>query len=191
MPRRAAALLACLLTSACALGLEPFVPDYARLPPDTFGDGGALDPDVRAVQQAQWAFADPGRTQGRPVEASRAAASMDYIAGQLNVSPRWANIPALTKQMLLQGRVEVRQALGVQPGTPSQEVVNRLAYASDALVAGDTAAAASALGGPVFAQPGDATLQRLTNLPYMQAANVSTMRAGNELFRPEGGSSRL
>ena len=190
MNRRAAALLACLLTSACAGGLQPFVADTARLPDATFG-GGVLDPDVRAVQQAQWAFADHGRTRNRPIEAIRAAAAMDYIAGQLNTSPRWVNIPALTKQMLLQGRVEVRQALGVQPGTPSQEVVNRLAYASDALVAGDTAAAASALGGPVFAQPGDATLQRLTNLPYMQAANVSTMRAGNELFRPEGGSSRL
>ena len=185
MPRRAA-LLACLLTSACAFGLEPFVPDYARLPPDTFGEG-VLDPDVRAVQQAQWAFADPGRTQGRPVEAIRAAASMDYIAGQLNVSPRWANIPALTKQMLLQGRVEVREALGVAPGAPSQEVVNRLAYAGNALTAGDTQAAETALGQPVFGQSGDVTLQRLANLPYLQAANVSTMRAGNELFRPEGG----
>ena len=187
MPRRAAALLACLLTSACAFGLQPFVPDYARLPPDTFGEGGALDPDVRAVQQAQWAFADPGRTQGRPVEAIRAAASMDYIAGQLYVSPRWSNISALTKEMLLQGRVEVREALGVAPGTPSQEVVNRLAYAGNALAAGDTQAAEGALGQPVFGQPGEATLQRLANLPYLQAANVSTMRAGNELFRPNGG----
>ena len=189
MNRRAAALLACLMTSACAGGPQPFVADTARLPPSTFG-GGVLDPDVRAVQQAQWAFADPGRTRDRPIEAIRAAASMDYIAGQLNTSPRWANIPALTKQMLLQGRVEVRQALGVQPGTPSQEVVNRLAYAGNALAAGDTEGAASALGAPVFAQPGNETLQRLSNLPYMQAANVSTMRAGNEVFRP-GGSLRL
>ena len=189
MNRRAAALLACLITSACAGGPQPFVADTAQWPTGAFG--GALDPDVTAVQQAQWAFAVPGRTHGRPLEAIRAAASMDYIAGQLNTSPRWANIPALTKQMLLEGRVEVRQALGVRPDTPSQEVVNRLAYAGSALAAGDTAAAETALGGPVFAQPGGATLQRLSNLPYMQAANVSTMRAGNELFRPEGGSSRL
>ena len=183
MPRRAAALLACLLTSACAVW-QPFVPDSARLPPSTFGAYGVLDPDVRAVHQAQWAFADPGRTQGRPIEAIRAAASIDYIAGQFYVSPRWASISALTKQMLLEGRGEVREALGVRPDTSSQELVNRLAYAGNALEEGNTNAAESALGGPVFAQPGNATLQRLANLPYLQAANVSTMRAANELFRP-------
>lgn len=186
---RHAALLACLLATACEGFPQPVVPDTARLAPGALGT--FADPDVTAVQQAQWAFADPGRTRNRPVEAARAAASMDYVAGKLYESPRWSYISALTKEMLLRGRVEVRAALGVQPDATSQQVVDRLTFAAHALEADDTEAAESALGGPVFAQDGAATLQRLANLPYMQAANVSTMRAGNELFGPGSGNSRL
>ena len=181
MDRRVAALLACLLPAACADGSQPFVADTAQLPAGTFG-GGFADADVRAVQQAQWAFADPGRTQGRPIEAIRAAASMDYIAGQLYTSPRWAHIGALTKEQLLQGRVEVRQALGVVPGTSSQAVVERLTSAGNALAAGDAAAAVAQLGAPVFQGSGQQVLARLSDMPYLRMANVSTMNAAGQLF---------
>ena len=185
---RARAVLIALLLSACA-GLQPFVPDTARLRPDTFGFG-ALDADVYAVQQAQWAFADPGRTLGRPLEAARASAAMDYIAGQLNTSPRWANISAITKMQLLEGREEVRRALGVRPGVPSQAVVDTLAGISNALIAGDQAAAYNLANAPIFQAPGEPVMTRLSNMPYLQMANVSTMRAANELFRPSGGGIR-
>lgn len=185
---RARAVLIALLLSACA-GLQPFVPDTARLRPDTFGFG-ALDADVYAVQQAQWAFADPGRTLGRPLEAARASAAMDYIAGQLNTSPRWANISAITKMQLLEGREEVRRALGVRPGVPSQAVVDTLAGISNALIAGDQAAAYNLANAPIFEAPGEPVMARLSNMPYLQMANVSTMRAANELFRPSGGGIR-
>lgn len=176
-------LLACLLPAACG-SLQPFVPDTARLTTAQLGSGG-LDPDVTAVNLAQWAFADPSRTAGRPVEGARAAASMDYIAGQLYTSPRWANISALTKEQLLQGRVEVREALGVVPGTPSQAVVDHLTFAGNALAAGDQAAAVAQLGAPVFQAPGEVVLARLANLPYLPKANIATQRAANQLFDSE------
>ena len=185
---RARAVLIALLLSACA-GLQPFVPDTARLRPDTFGFG-ALDADVYAVQQAQWAFADPGRTFGRPLEAARASAAMDYIAGQLNTSPRWANISAITKMQLLEGREELRRALGIRPGVPSQAVVDTLAGISNALIAGDQAAAYNLANAPIFEAPGEPVMARLSNMPYLRMANVSTMRAANELFRPSGGGIR-
>ena len=100
----------CIVPAACG-NLQPFVPDTARLTAAQLGSG--FDPDVTAVNQAQWAFADAGRTYGRPIEAARAAASMDYIAGQFYTSPRWSNVSALTKEQLLQGRQEVRAALGI------------------------------------------------------------------------------
>ena len=185
---RTRTVLIALLLSACA-GLQPFVPDTARLRPDTFGFG-ALDADVYAVQQAQWAFADPGRTQGRPLEAARASAAMDYIAGRLNTSPRWANISAITKMQLLEGREEVRRALGIRPGVPSQAVVDTLAGISNAFIAGDQAAAYNLANAPIFEAPGEPVMARLSNMPYLQMANVSTMRAANELFRPSGGGIR-
>lgn len=181
MVRKLLLAVTCLLPAACAGGLHPVVPDTARLAPGALGSG--LDPDVTAVNLAQWAFADSGRTHGRPIEGARAAASMDYIAGELYTSPRWSNIDALTKEQLLQGRQEVRAALGVVPGTPSQAVVDRLTTAANALAGGNQAVAVAQLSSPVFAESGEQVLQRLGNLPYMRMANVSTMRAAGELFQ--------
>jgi len=169
----------CTLPAACG-NLQPFVPDTARLTTGQLGSG--FDPDVTAVNQAQWAFADSGRTYGRPIEAARAAASMDYIAGQLYTSPRWSNISALTKEQLLQGRIEVRVALGIPSGTPSQAVVDHLTAAGNALAAGNQALALAELSGPTFTAPPEQVLGRLSNMPYLRMANVSTMRAANELF---------
>jgi hypothetical protein len=182
-------MTACLLPAACAGSFQPVVPDTARLAPGALGSG--FDPDVTAVNLAQWAFADSGRTRGRPIEAARAAASMDYIAGQLYTSPRWSNISALTKEQLLQGRQEVRAALGVIPGTSSQAVVDHLTIAGNALAAGDQAFAIAQLGSPVFDQPGEQVLQRLANMPYLRMANVSTMRAANQLFDQQGSHERF
>ena len=169
----------CTLPAACG-SVQPFVPDTARLTTAQLGSG--FDPDTTAVYQAQWAFADPGRTYNRPIEAARAAASMDYIAGELYTSPRWARVTALTKEQLLRGRQEVRAALGIPPGTPSQAVVDHLTAAGNALAAGDQPAALALLSGPTFTTPPEQVLARLTNMPYLQMANVSTMRAANELF---------
>jgi hypothetical protein len=190
--RRSAPLLALVLAlalAACANGGEsqPFVPDYAVLPPGALGLG-PLDQDVPAMNYAAWAFADPSRTRGNPAAGARAAACMDYVAGVFYGNWRWANIGPLTKQQLLQGRVEVRRALGIPPGAPSQLVVTSLADASDALAYGNQRAALAALSNPAFPDP-PATLARLSNLPYMQAANVSTLRASNQVFGP-GESNR-
>ena len=182
MLRRFVVLSCCLLPLGCA-GLAPKIPDTARLAPGALGTGA--DPDVTAVNLAQWAFADPSRTRGRPVESARASAAMDYIAGALYTSPRWANLSPLTKEQLLQGRVEVRQALGVVPGTASQLVVDRLTAAGNALASGDQGAAVRQLGPPVFASSGEQVLARLGNMPYLRMANVATMRVGNELFETD------
>ncbi len=189
MLRRLLLMAACLLPAACAGGLQPYVPDTARLPAGALGSG--FDPDVTAMNLAQWAFAASGRTRGRPIEAARACASMDFIAGEFYTSPRWSNIDPLTKEQLLEGRREVRAALGVVPGTPSQAVVDHLIFAGNALAAGDQAAAIAQLGSPVFNQPGEQVLQRLGNLPYLQMANVSTMHAAGELFGPDDTSDRM
>ena len=174
-----------LLLGLAACGpLQPFVPDTARLQPGVLGS--FEDADVGAINQAQWAFADPGRTRGRPIEAARAAAAMDYIAGQFYTSPRWQVISALTQEQLLQGRREVRAALGVVPGTPSQLVVNALAGAGNALAAGQQDQALALLGAPVFAGTPQQTLAVLSNMPYLSEANIGTQHAANELFGSTG-----
>lgn len=184
--RRAAPLLAILVVACANGGPQPFVPDYATLPPGALGFG-PLDQDVPAVNYAAWAFADPGRTRGNAAAGARATASMDYIAGALYTSPRWANIDALTKEQLLQGRIEVRRVLGIPLDAPSQLVALSLAGAGYALETGNPHAALTALSNPAFPNP-PATLTRLSDLPYMQLANVGTLRALNELYDSSGSS---
>jgi hypothetical protein len=172
-----------LLLGACAHGgPQPFVPDTALVAPGQLGFG-VLDADVQAVNYAAWAFADPGRTRNNPAAAARACASMDYIAGQLYTSPRWANIGAITKEQLLRGRVEMRRALGIPVDARSQLVVVGLADASKALTVGNQQAALAALSNPAFPDP-QATLARLYSLPYLQQANIGSLKASNELFGP-------
>ncbi len=181
IPRWTAAALAICL-AGCG-NLQPFVADTARLPR---GWPVGINQDTSAVYQAQYLFAMPSRTQNNPIAGARAAADMDYIAGQFNTSPRWTNISATTQMQLLQGRDEVRQTLGVAPNATSQQVVDHLTWAANALETGDRAAAVRLLGPPVFLPGGEAVLATLANLPYLQMANVSTSRVSGELFQSDG-----
>ena len=173
-------VVACL--AGCG-GLQPYVPDTARLPPGALGSGE--DPDVAAANQAQWAFADSGRSYGRPIEAARAAASLDYLAGEIYTSPRWQGVGAITKEQLLEGRQELRTALAVAPGAPSQQVVDRLAFVGNALAADNQPAALNALNTPIFTAGPQQTLATLSNMPYLRMANVGTQNLSNELFRDD------
>jgi hypothetical protein len=174
-------LLAALVPGAC--GPLPPPADTARIPPGVFS---SLDQDVTAINFAAYAFARPARTAGDPVAGARAVLAMDYLAGQLNTAPRWAFIPAITQLQLLQGRQATRAALAIAPDAPSQVVVDSLAVASAGLQRSDRAAAVQALSNPAFTAGPDQTLQVLANLPYIQMANVSTMKAEQQEFERSG-----
>jgi hypothetical protein len=178
MARPAALLLATLL-AACAVPPAPPV-DTARLPnavPWYLGDV-----DTWAINHAEWAFADPARTRNRPAEAARAIAALDYIAGQMNTSYRWANsVGPIAKMELLTARADMRAALGIAPNAPSQVVVNVMLAVADALIVGNPHAAMAAMTGPAFTRPPEQILASLAALPYIRAANLATSRANADL----------
>lgn len=179
---RSSALALALAATAAACGPLPPPIDTAQLPPGVFNP---LDQDVPATEYAQYAFSDPARTYGNPVAGAQAVLAMDYLAGQLNTSPRWANIPATTQMQLLAGRAQTRQAVGIAPNAPSQLVVNSLVAARNNLASGHPDAAARDLDNPAFPAGGARAVQALANLPYIQMANVSTQHAAEELFQPD------
>jgi hypothetical protein len=47
---------------------------------------------VAAANQAAWAFAAAERTANDPVDAARAVAGLDFLAGELSSNPRWLMI---------------------------------------------------------------------------------------------------
>ena len=173
----------CLGLTACTV--QP-PPDTATVP---FAAFGTLDNDVAAANQAAWAFAAPARTANDPVDAARAAAGIDYLAGELSSNPRWVGVSPLTKQEMLQGRVEVRRALGIVLTVPSQVVVNALLRFASAWQGGDQATAMQALAVPGFTLGPDAMLHVLSNMPYVRSANIASMDAVSQML-PGGEVSR-
>lgn len=183
MRARSLLVMGILLAAGCASIAPP--PDTARLPPNAYGL--FADNDIGAINLAQWAFADPARIRNDPADAARAVAAVDYLAGELSSNPRWFAMSPITKGQMLQAREEVRQALGVAPGAPSQLVVDGLLGAANALAAGDRPAALAALRAPVFIWPPEQTLARLSNMPFLPTANVASQRAAQQRFPEDKG----
>jgi hypothetical protein len=179
MKRIAVLLLAALLPVACS-GMVTPMPDTARIDPSIFGI--YVDPGVGSINFAAWAFASPANTAGRPAEAARAVAAVDYLGGALTSSPRWSGMSPTIKDRMLAARQEVRGAVGVAPNAPSQAVVDSMSAAFRALAANDQAAALHALGGPIYTIPPQEVLARLTNLPPLPIAAWATSQAMSQEF---------
>jgi len=151
------------------------LPDSAQVAPDAFGPPGpAGSADPQAIAIAEQDFVDPSRTYGHPADAARAAAAVDYLAGELSTGPAWAGLDPKVKADMLDARQAVRASLGVAPGASSQTVVDDLLAAAHALDDGDDARARLALGPPAFTAPAEETLHRLADLPYIRSANIAT-----------------
>lgn len=176
MSVRMVATLVCLALAGCAVTPPP---DTAQLPPGMFGEP---DNDVGAANLSSWALAAPARTRNDPATAARACAALDYIAGEYSSNPRYVAKSPITKQQLLQGRVDMREVLGIQPGVPSQIVTTALLRFAAAWQAGDQPAAIQALAAPGFTFAPQQTLQILTNLPLIPSANVATLRVAQQIL---------
>ena len=183
MTLRLAVVLPCLAITACVV--QP-PPDTASVP---FAAFGTLDNDMAAANQAAWAFAAPVRTANNPVDAARAAAGVDYLAGELSSNPRWIGLSPLTKQEMLQARADVRQALGIAPDARSQVVTNALLQFAWLWQQGDQPAAMQALAAPGFTWPPPQTLAVLANMPLIRSANVASIDAASQML-PGGDVAR-
>jgi hypothetical protein len=172
-----------LTLAACAQQLPPV--ERAALPRNV--NGTPIITDTYALELASYMLIDPARCKADPVGAIRSVAAVDYFATALQWGGQWPYISGLTKILIVQARAEVRQTLGIRPETPPQEVINRLFAAADALGEQDTAAVLVALTSPNFTLGPEATLARLTNLPYLPKANWAVQEANREAFQTNPG----
>jgi len=172
LPPSSAIILLNFTLAACVTPPPTF---SVSMPGLTVNVGGDLD--VWAINMAQWAFADSERLAGRPVEAARASAAVEYLAVELN-TPRWIGISPITQMQMVSARVELRQTLGIAPDAASQPVISSLLDCANALAAGDAAAAATTLRTPYFTFGAERTLEILNAMPFMSTVNIATMHAG-------------
>ena len=174
------ARLTVVFLAGFAVACTPVPPaDTASVGPYDFGSN--QDAELTAIQISSWALADPARTRNDPVDAARALAGVDYMAGRLSSSPRWAQISPLWKQQMLQARIETRQAIGVAPGARSQDVVDGLLRAAAAMQAGRPGDTQAALSAPVFTLGATETYRRLLGLPFLRTANIATAHINGSL----------
>ena len=166
----------CLVLAGCAVITPP--PDTAQLP---FAAFGTLDNDTAATGLAAWALAAPARTAGDPVDAARACAAIDFLAGELSSNPRWISLSPFTKQKMLQARVDVRRVLAIRADAPSQIVVDALMQFAAAWQRGDQATAMRMLTAPVFTLAPQRTLQILADLPMIESANLASLDANTQM----------
>jgi hypothetical protein len=152
----------------------------AVLPPGVFGV--YEDNDVGALNQSSWAFASPQRTLDDPIDAARAVIAIEYLADELPSNPRWVGMDVTSALGMVQARKDTRRVLGIVPDASPRFVVNALLRLTVALSAGDQAEALQILGSPVFTLPASQTLHILSNLPYIQSANIATLQADNEVL---------
>lgn len=179
---RALIQLSVLAASLAACASLPATQRTPFLPPSTFGT--LQDNDIGAINQSSWAFASAANTRGNPVEAAKAVVALEFLAGELRENPRWIAMDGAIKLRMGLARDELRQILGIRPDAPPQIVVNTLLALGADLLSGNQPAAMQVLTSPIFTQSPERTLQVLSNLPYVQQANLATSRAASESFPP-------
>ena len=172
-------MLSWMLLCACAQVTPSVAP--ASLPPDAFGV--YEDNDIGALNQSSWAFAAPRRTHDDPIDAARAVIAVEYLADELHRNPRWVDMDVTSALGMAQARKDTRRVLGIVQDAPPRSVVDALLRFTAALNASDQAEAIRTLGSPVFTLPPSQTLLILSNLPYIQSANVATLQAANAALR--------
>jgi hypothetical protein len=142
---------------------------------------GAADPTRQAVLSAAYVFAEPSRVAGRPADAARAVAQLEWLAVALPADSRWIPATPMLFPRLLDARAGVRRSLGLAPAAPATATVPALMAAAAALDAGDRAGAAAALA-PVSVGGGEGVLARLDPL-LAQGAGGATSLAQEEMLR--------
>jgi hypothetical protein len=172
-----ALLLPLVLLAGCA-GVA--MPDPARLPRDSVE--GAGDPTRAAVSRSAYAFARPEGLAGRPGEAARAIADMEFLAAALPFDPRYQQRDPLLPQRLALARSEWRGALGIAPEQPAQPVIDGLYAVARASAEGQMLA----LPEGVFTTGGLARLQDLPSLPQTAQAAAAASRVQSEMQFPMG-----
>ena len=160
--------------------------DTAEMPTNKYG--GQVMSQNDAIGLSNWALKDPATTQGKPELAARAIAAEDWLAGQSMLTPDFGDYAPVNTSYWSVYRSQVRAAIGVAPGTPSQVVVNSLLATADALKAGAPNPGA-ALQPPAFTLGPDGTLKALANLPPFPGQELAILDLDHNENR-SGGNCR-
>jgi hypothetical protein len=176
---------ACTLPSMASLGLP--TEQTATLPEDAYF--GAGDPLRSAINNTTVAFSAPSQLAGKPAQAARAVAEMEYLNVEISTNPRSYGGSVTASTVFPGAQREWRAALGISPSAPPQAVIDSMFAAARALQSGQPRSAEVVFSQPIFTLGGPATLARLASLPNLPVTNTAAQEASRVLRR--GGVGRL
>jgi len=172
-----ALLLPLALLAGCT---QVVMPDPVHLPRDSVE--GAGDPTRAAVTRTAYAFTRPEILAGRPGEAARAIADMEFLAAALPFDPLYQQRDPLLPQRLAMARAEWRAALGIAPEQPAQPVIDGLYGVARASAEGQ----ALRLPEGIISRDGLTRLADLPALPQTAQAAAAASRVQMEQQFPTG-----
>ncbi len=170
---------ACTLPSLSSLGLP--VEQTASLPEDAYA--GAGDPMRSAINNSTIAFSNRSQLAGKPAQAARAVAEMEFLKVEIASNPRSAGGSTTASTIFPSAQAEWRRALGISPAAPPQAVIDGMFAAARALQGGQPRSAEVVLSQPIFTLGGPATLARLASLPDLPVTNQAAQEASRVLRR--------
>lgn len=139
-----------------------------------------------AVIESAFTFARRDRLAGRPAEAARAIAQVEFIAVDLATNQAWTRLSPLASVNFIGARREWRAALGIPESAAPQAVIDALVDTNMGLANNDRGRALASLPAATFPLGGAATLERLNALPALPLTARATAFAQTEASRMEG-----
>ncbi|MBR0651939.1 hypothetical protein GXW78_19900 [Roseomonas terrae] len=144
-------------------------------------EGGPLRAAVAATTAA---FANQGaELAGHPAEAALALARFEAIDLEVANRRAWPNLSPTIGYAMRTARDENRAAIGAAQQAPAAEVIQALGTVSARLRANDRAGAAAALRAPIFEPGGEVTLDRLSDVGPLPAAEQAMAALSNDIRR--------
>jgi len=165
-------------------GCDATPPETARLP--NFGDFVSIDPVRYSLEQSAYLLTERQYLTGRPWEAAKVIAGLEFVTVELRYGPRWTEFSPLASLGFARARAEWRSALGIAADAPPQAVIDAMTLLRNAYAAQSLTAAAAALRPPLFTPGGQETLARLADLPGLPETTQAALFARQELFSDQG-----
>jgi hypothetical protein len=165
-------------------GCDATPPETARLP--NFGDFVSIDPVRYSLEQSAYLLTERQYLTGRPWEAAKVIAGLEFVTVELRYGPRWTEFSPLASLGFARARAEWRSALGIAADAPPQAVIDAMTLLRNAYAAQSLTAAAAALRPPLFTPGGQETLARLADLPGLPETTQAAVFARQALFSDQG-----
>jgi hypothetical protein len=146
--------------------------------------GGFGDPVRGAALNAPRLLGNTAQLQGRPADAALAVVQLEVLAEAFRTDPRYMHDVSGTARATVEaGQAEMRRTVGIAPDAPGEAVIAQLREAAEALGRGSRVRAEAALSGPHFPAGGEATLARLSRLPFLPRVSEAAGAASQEIGR--------